>query len=77
MDNQNDFSGTVTNINIKAKQSMDRKTYMVSSRVVFLENEEEDINMKADTFITNFRKQLKIERQESLQRFHQKTRRSA
>jgi len=46
------------------------------SRIVFLENEE-DINMKADTFITNFRKQLKIERQESLQRFHEMTRRSA
>jgi hypothetical protein len=75
MDNQNDFSGSVTNINMKAKHSMDRKEYMVS-RVVFLENEE-DINMKADTFITNFRKQLKIERQESLQRFHQMTRRSA
>jgi hypothetical protein len=60
---------------MKAKNSMDRKKYMMS-RVVFLENED-DINMKADTFITNFRKQLKIERQESLQRFHQMTRRSA
>jgi hypothetical protein len=75
MNNQNDFSSSVTDINMKAKNSMDRKKYMVS-RVVFLENED-DINMKADTFITNFRKQLKIERQESLQRFHQMTRQSA
>jgi hypothetical protein len=75
MNNQNDFSSSVTDINMKAKNSMDRKKYMMS-RVVFLENED-DINMKADTFITNFRKQLKIERQESLQRFHQMTRQSA
>jgi len=75
MDNQNGFSDSVTNINMKNKLSMDRKKYMMS-RIVFLENEE-DINMKADTFITNFRKQLKIERQESLQRFHEMTRRSA
>jgi hypothetical protein len=61
MNNQNDFSSSVTDINMKAKNSMDRKKYMMS-RVVFLENED-DINMKADTFITNFSKQLKIERQ--------------
>ncbi|AES71882.1 DUF761 domain protein [Medicago truncatula] len=75
MDNQNGFSDSVTNINMKEKLSMDRKKYMMS-RIVFLENEE-DINMKADTFITNFRKQLKIERQESLQHFHEMTRRGA
>lgn len=69
MDNQNDFSGIVPN------SSTDRKKYLMS-RLVVLENEQ-DINMKADAFISNFRKQLKIERQESLQRFRDMTRPSA
>ena len=73
MDHQNDFSSGVTN---KKATSMDRKKQILSRQVV-LANEGEDINKMADAFITNFRKQLKIERQESLQRFQDMINRGA
>lgn len=68
-----DFSSSVTN---KKASSTDKKEKMVSRRVV-LRNEGEDINEMADAFIKNFRKQLKIERQESLQRLQDMINRGA
>jgi hypothetical protein len=35
-----------------------------------MEDYREDINEKADAFIKNFRDQLKIQREDSLERFH-------
>ncbi|KAF4350152.1 hypothetical protein G4B88_031406 [Cannabis sativa] len=35
------------------------------------EEEEDDVNALAEAFIKNFRKQLKIQREESFKRFHE------
>jgi len=42
-----------------------------------MENEKEDVNKMADAFINNFRKQLKIERENSFRRFQDMINRGA
>ncbi|KAL8529101.1 hypothetical protein ACS0TY_006534 [Phlomoides rotata] len=49
----------------KIEQSDDRQKTTALRQVVV-----EDVNTKADNFIKNFRKQLRIERADSLKRYH-------
>ncbi|KAH1050717.1 hypothetical protein AAZX31_08G110200 [Glycine max] len=66
MDHGKHFSGSGSGIN--KNESKDRKKLLMSRQIV-LGNEKEDINKMADAFINNFRKQLKIERENSFKRF--------
>lgn len=72
MDNGNDLS---TNKR-RSNESSDMKKLLLSRHIV-IENEKEDINKMADSFINNFRKQLKIERENSLKRFQDMINRGA
>jgi len=49
-------------------ESSERKRILMSRKTV-MENEKEDINKMADAFINIFRRQLKIERENSFRRF--------
>ncbi|KAJ7980556.1 DUF761 domain protein [Quillaja saponaria] len=51
------------------KDNTDARKQMVSKRTTG-EDDREDINQMADAFIKNFRNQLKMQREESLKRFH-------
>jgi len=57
-------------------ESSDRKRILMSRQTV-MENEKEDVNKMADAFINNFRKQLKIERENSFRRFQDMINRGA
>ncbi|KAK7369085.1 hypothetical protein VNO80_11119 [Phaseolus coccineus] len=71
-----DYGKNFTNKRSNNESSADRKRLLMSRQIV-MENEKEDINKMADAFINNFRKQLKIERANSLRRFHDMINRGA
>nr|KYP35703.1 hypothetical protein KK1_043246 [Cajanus cajan] len=71
----NELFGSGTSKRI-SNESSDSKRLLMSRQMV-MENEKEDINKMADAFISNFRKQLKIEREKSFKRFQDMINRGA
>lgn len=55
-------------MNNKAKENTMRKEVISRRQIV---QDEEDVNDLAEAFIKNFRSQLKMQREESLKRFHE------
>ncbi|KAL3571346.1 hypothetical protein D5086_025250 [Populus alba] len=55
--------------NIDDKKTEERRETRLQNRLI-MEDYKEDINEKAEAFIKNFRDQLKIQREDSLKRFH-------
>ncbi|BAT73669.1 hypothetical protein LR48_Vigan01g052700 [Vigna angularis] len=70
-----DYGKSFTNESSNSDSSERKKLSM--SRQIALEKEKEDINKMADAFINNFRKQLKIERENSFRRFQDMMNRGA
>ncbi|PNT46849.1 hypothetical protein POPTR_003G217500v4 [Populus trichocarpa] len=56
-------------LDIDDKKTEERRETRLQNRLI-MEDYREDINEKADAFIKNFRDQLKIQREDSLERFH-------
>ncbi|KAL9386213.1 hypothetical protein Peur_019337 [Populus x canadensis] len=56
-------------LDIDDKKTEERRETRLQNRLI-MEDYREDINEKADAFIKNFRDQLKIQREDSLKRFH-------
>ncbi|KAK7247105.1 hypothetical protein RIF29_41982 [Crotalaria pallida] len=63
MDNRNGFSGTGLNKGSSSENSNRKK--LLISRGIAMQDEKEDVNRMAESFIKNFRKQMKIEREKS------------
>ncbi|KAF3444420.1 hypothetical protein FNV43_RR14112 [Rhamnella rubrinervis] len=53
----------------KEKENVRKQT--VSRQRIVHDDDRDDINKLADAFIKNFRNQLKLQREESLKRFHE------
>ncbi|KAK7359260.1 hypothetical protein VNO77_01213 [Canavalia gladiata] len=75
MDHANEFCGS--GINKRSNNESSNRRKLLMSRQIVLENDREDINKMADAFINNFRKQLKIEKENSFKRLQDMINRGA
>ncbi|QCD84432.1 hypothetical protein DEO72_LG2g4786 [Vigna unguiculata] len=72
-----DYGKSLSNKRSNGESESSERKKLLMSRKIVMENEKEDVNKMADAFINNFRKQLKIERENSFRRFQDMINRGA
>ncbi|KAI4345338.1 hypothetical protein L6164_012470 [Bauhinia variegata] len=67
MDHQNELSGNGSH-KVSSNMESNNRRKQLMGRQIILDYDTEDVNKMADAFIKSFRRQLKIEREESFKR---------